>query len=285
MPPTRTTHHTTCAGERLELTLTAAEEVFLAKAVILAEDPEVSLGELVDYLYSDSNPALAASPIPGRGWVTAEVRARPLYDAFTDLFYRKNVARNPEAKESTELYTVSTAQAAGMLGISANAVRQAMADGRLASERVGGRLFTTHAAVGSYQVSRRGPRSEQRIRRSEAEPLRLVWGYHGPASLRFRVLDGDEEAREEHKQTSATSKVRMGALEGWRRVMVQTSLKLDGERRMKLWELVPETDPEAPEERVSLSPFEVVGRFRVVEAVEGREAVERWKAGARPQTS
>lgn len=109
-------------------------------------------------------------------------------------------------------------------------------------------------------------------------PLRIVWGYDGPASLRVRVSDGDGNVRVQSKETGATRKVRTGCLEGWRRVLVQTSLKRDGVRRIKLWELAPALDPAAPEQKVGLHPFAVAGRFRVVRLLEGREATAAWRA-------
>jgi len=253
--------YTTAHGEALALNLTPEEAVWLAEFRRDAADPTITIGALTDRAYSDQNPMLGASPIPGRGWVTAEVHARPAYRALIDVLYVKTV--QVTGSDGSERFTVSVADAASELGISEPAVRLAMRESRLPSMVKGRRKFTTPEAVAGYQVSNRGPRSSARTRRAEATPLTVRRGSRGG-----QLLQVSHDGAEAGKDPVTVS--------GWSRVFVRTTMKATNSHRF--WEL----QPGPTQQSLRLGDFEVTGRFEVVRKINnGREALAAWKGRPR----
>lgn len=260
--------YTTAQGEPLHLDLTPEESAWLAHFRIRAADPTVSVGDLTNEAYSDENPILAESPIPGRGWVTREVHARPVYRAILDVLYQKTVQETGGGAEAR--FTVTVAQAATELGISEGSVRQAMRDNRLPSMRKGRKLFTSDEAVAGYRVSNRGPQSRERLRRPErreAGTIRVKWGSGTGRSkgLVFHVDHDGEAVANADGSTTVTE---------WTRAFAKSTDKREG--YVRFWELAPSAPGAGGLAEVVLGPFGVWGPFEVVRDLKGREAREAW---------
>lgn len=276
------TPFTTVDGQTLQLDLAPAEAAFFARVRVAAADPTIDANGLIDLIYSAENPILARGPIEGRGMVTREILARPVYAAFLDMLYRKRIELVAQTEDGAEgeAFTVRTAEAAHALGISEVAVRNAMKAGRLPSKRVKGNLYTTPAGVQAYSVSARGPRSDQRVRRGEAGPVHLVWGNATGISMAV-AIDGFGQVPGAEKEDRADGKTWRAELVDWSRMHVRTTLSTPDGKTVRYWEVVPETEPGAEEQRISLAPFGVTGPFRVVQKLAGKAASEAWKARSR----
>ncbi len=62
---------------------------FLARVTEVANNPEMAEPALVDLIYGPDNPILQYGVLPGRGLVTKDVQANPVYAVLTDLLERK----------------------------------------------------------------------------------------------------------------------------------------------------------------------------------------------------
>lgn len=270
--------YTTSDGDVLTLDLTDAELAYWSRARVAAADLATPVGSLIDLLFSEDNPVLEPSPFPGRGMVTAAVHRRPVWRAMSDLLYRRQVEAHAAAR-TDERFTLSTADAAEQLGISAGAVRQAIQRGQLAARKVSGKLLLSPDSVAGYRVGRRGPRSVERVRRSEVPPLRLAFGSQEGSSLHIRTPDGVVVDVEEQESVKGGT-IHRGSLSGWAWLEVRTTQKGE-DGGVRYFRLVPDTDPDADERVIRHHPFEVVGRFRREESAKGRRANELWKEGRR----
>lgn len=255
----------TLSGHVLDLDLSPAEDAFLADLRVRVADPTTSLGDIVDRAYSDQNPMLAAAPVPGRGWVTPEIHARPAYMALLDIIQHKTLAQTAGELDGSEAYNVPTSEAAELLGISEVSVRRAISAGRLPGMKKQGRIYTTRAGVDAYTVSKRGPKAKGRTRRLDSEPLSIVHRGAKGYSLTFSA-DGDVAAGHSGGPTTVT---------GWSEVWVKTVDKSDGNQgKVRVVCLRP-----GPKDSThGVGPLHVTGRFSVAQSAWGRAALELWKA-------
>ena len=254
--------HTTAAGERLTLSLTDDELAFYQRVRDLCDDPSKNIGDVVDLAWSDENPILEPSPIPGRGFITAAVHARPAYHAIHDLVWTKRV-HDRVVTEPAQGFDLSVADAAARLGISEGAVRKAMQTGRLPRQKRKNKLFTTSAAVAAFVPSSRGPQSGKRTRKGAAGALRVVWG--SAPGLHFDIVSDGQRVEE-----SRDGQVRTGRLEGWTWAFVKS--KREGVARGWL------ITPGGTTEQVTNEPFGVWGAVTVAENHKDGRVSPAWKA-------
>lgn len=254
--------HTTASGDELTLQLTDDELAFYRRVRAMCDDPSKNAGDVIDLVWSDQNPILAPSPIPGRGYVTAAVYARPAYRAFDDLAWIKQVHDRTVTQPDLS-FDLTVADAAARLGISEGAVRKAMTAGRLPRQKRKNKLYTTSAAVAAFVPSARGPQSSKRARKGAEGALRVVWG--SAPGLSFAVVsDGQlvEESRE--------GQVRTGRLEGWTWAFVKS--KRQGNARG--WMVT----PGGTTEQVTNDPFGVWGAVTVAENYRDGRVTAAWGA-------
>lgn len=254
----KTESYTLTSGEVIEYPSPgAAIADYLAQVRQAAQDPTVTLGELVDLIYAEANPLLKTGIIPGRGAVTREVFDDPIYHVMIDQIAIKRIQTGTLDPEHAKLlFTMSVSEAAQKLGVSTSAVRQAIYTKRLAAQKVDGQWKLDPAAVDAYQVSNRGPTS----------PLEVVMG--SATGISFSVLadvDLERDAR------GADGEV-IGRFRGWSRAGVK--MVRNGDNSAAFWELA----PAGAETELSVDQFSARGRFEVARKVVGKkEAAEAFK--------
>lgn len=225
---------------------------YLERVRVASADPNLNHNDLIDLVYSEENPALVKGVIPGRGYVTREVLASPVYQVMHDLLFRHLYAvRGLPDDHGHDRYTVSVTEAADQLGISSSAIRQAIAGRRLPAVKRNSQWWVSPEGVAAYRVTAKGPTPTARSAgREVGEPLRVVRGAAEGAGLKL-WHDGDVRAVDQAD----------GAIEevvtGWTRAAVFTYFK--GQVGARLFELVP-----GPEENeVTAGPLAVRGAFRI----------------------
>ena len=259
--------HTTIAGETLEYPRPGPElAAFLARVRAAAEDPRVSEQALVELLYGSENPILDHTIFRGRGAVTRETFANPVYHVMLDLLDAKRVQVGTlEPERAAQRYTMTVTEAAAELGVSTSAVRQAIAAKTLAAwKKSSGYLLDPHS-VATYRdhVKRRGPRPEP--------ALRLKIGNRPGASFRVKA-PGLEEV--------GSTKLEDGGqvVEAIVPRFTRAAVAFSGKRSNTFLLLEPQPDGE---ERVRdfHGCYEVRGRFRIVEKItDPEEASKRFRA-------
>lgn len=250
--------YTTIAGEVIEYETPGRDvAAFLARLVDAAHDPRVTESVMVDLIYGAENPLLRKDIIPGRGVVTKEVFADPVYHVMTDLLGVKRVqlgTLDPEA--ARDEYTITVTEAAERLGVHPSAVRQAIAAKRLDAVKRGHQHMIRPSALESFRISRRGPLPRT--------ALQARVGNDEGGSFRIRVARGalEETGREGHKVE--------GIVRSWTKAWVISGAK----GRYRFFELRPADE----DGEVAWGPFFVRGRFSVVERENNtRRAQESWR--------
>lgn len=250
--------HETLSGHRIEFEKpTGKLATFLRRAQAAAEDPKVTEDDLVALLYSAENPLLSPGLVPGRGVVTKETLANPVYRVLQDLLFRKHVAeRKVDVQALADRHTLTPSEVAERLGVHVSAVRQAIQAQRLPAWVKDGRLYIDPRALDAFELVRAGPKAQGR-------PLTICAGSSPGTSFRVK----HPGARElERKGRAVVSQV-----EEWSRVAVLSG----GEGRHRFFELEPVA---SGEERIKLGEFYVEGPFRIVKKINNpREAREAYK--------
>jgi excisionase family DNA binding protein len=124
--------HTTIHGEVVEYDASHAEQAYLAEARALAEDPNVELDTLIEFIWSKDNPTLDSTLVPGRGMVTKAVIERPIYRVYNDLFLAKRIQCGLlDVQKTTAKYTLTVAEAAEQVGVVESSIRTACKAGRI----------------------------------------------------------------------------------------------------------------------------------------------------------
>ena len=240
----------TLSGEVLDLDLSPAEDAFLADLRSRVADPTTSLDDIVDRAYSDQNPMLASAPVPGRGWVTPEIRARPAYTALLDILQRKPLARTEDGRDGTEALDVPGAEAAPRPASSTVLDREA--------------AFSAGRPEGDAgAASTRGPEAPGPSPRPTGKPLRIVHRGVKGYGLVFRT---DGEVVTGKKPATVT---------GWSEVWVKTVDK--GVRPYGKIQVVRLVPAEADAQH-GVGPLVVTGPFRLDQSVWGRAALDLWKS-------
>ena len=130
--------HTTIHGEVVECDASHNELAYLAEARALAEDPNVELDALTEFIWSKDNPTLDATLVPGRGMVTKAVIERPIYRVYTDLFLAKRIQLGLlDVVKTAEKYTLTVVEAAEQAGVVESSIRTACKSGRIAAIKDG----------------------------------------------------------------------------------------------------------------------------------------------------
>jgi hypothetical protein len=84
--------HETMSGHVIEYERPSPKVgAFLARLQEMLEDRKTGEQEMIAVAYSTENPILAQGLFPGRGAVTREVLADPVYHVMADLIARKHV--------------------------------------------------------------------------------------------------------------------------------------------------------------------------------------------------
>lgn len=243
--------HITLTSERIDYDASPEIQDFLARVALAANDPAVTVSDIVGLIYGEQNPMLVRGVIPGMGLVTAEVHASPVYRVLTDYLDRKRVQAgtlDPAAAEAA--YTLTVADAARQLGISESAVRQAIARDRLDAKHIRGRHMLRPEAIASYQRSNRGPAPAV----TRSPELELVTGTEGDAVVRVKHEGGElVQVRDDERRG-----VFVGKLAGdWVRAWVLTSWKADGSSRLFVIE------PGRSAEEIRVGDLGVRGHFHI----------------------
>jgi len=147
----------TLTGEKIDLTpLTPEERAFLGHIVKAYEGSE-AYPNFVNRVNSPGSPAL----VKGR-WVTEKVAASPLYRVSQDLADRLGVAQgflglgeNSSPQDAgfvdrREPNYVSSAEAAKLAGVTAEAIRKAIRERRIPARQVGRTYLVERRAVEAY---------------------------------------------------------------------------------------------------------------------------------------
>lgn len=228
---------------------------FLQRVQVAAEDPRVSVDELIDLIYGPENPVLVQGKFKGRGAVTREVLANPLYSVLIDLLQHKRIALGKvTAQQLKDTFSIRVREAAEQLDITPGAVRQAVADGRLSARKdPDGTIWIDPRSVESYRsrVSRRGP--------SRGPALRVLMGNEPGKSFRVKALNLEVTGRSKEGDGRYVE----GEVSTFERVAVA----LSGKTMNRVFIL----EPAAKTSRYEHGPFFVEGRFKIVEKFNSAE--------------
>lgn len=150
--------HTTLEGHTLTYPDPPAEvAAFIERARAAVRNPSVSSDAMLALVYGTDNPLLDRTILPGRGMVTRAVLDNPLFHLLNDLVGRKEVEQGElDVEAALAAYTVDVPTAAGQLGITPQAVRNAIDTRRLAAAWKGGQWWVRPESVASFRVSKAG---------------------------------------------------------------------------------------------------------------------------------
>lgn len=256
--------HTTIAGETLEYPRPTGElAAFLARVRAAAEDPRVSEGELVELLYGRENPLLDHTIFRGRGAVTREVFANPVYHVMLDLLDAKRVQVGTlDPERAAQRYSMTVTEAAEVLGMTTSAVRQAIAAKHLAAWKTGPVYLLDPSSVETYRdrVKRRGPKP--------APALRITMGNRAGASFRVKAPE---------LETVETTKLEGGGkvIEAVVPRFERAAVAFSGKKVNRMFVLEPADD----EDRFDFEGFSIAGRYRVTEKInDPEEASKRFRS-------
>ena len=130
---------------------------FLARVQAAADDPAVDLNGMISLIYSEENPLLDTTMLPGRAMVTLKVLKNPAFLIMTELLGVKRIQLgllDPIA--AAACYTISVNEAAEQLGITPGAVRAAIKARKIAAHLRNGEWYTRPESIAAYKVSNRG---------------------------------------------------------------------------------------------------------------------------------
>lgn len=261
--------HTTIAGETLEYARPGPDlAAFLARVRTAADDPRVSEHALVELIYGSENPILDHTIFRGRGAVTRETFANPVYHVMLDLLDAKRVQVGTlDPDRAAQRYTMTVTEAAGELDMTTSAVRQAIASKKLAAWKKGGVYLLDPHSVATYRdhVKRRGPRPEP--------ALRIRMGNRPGASFRVKA-PGLEEV--------GATKLEDGGrvVEAIVPRFARAAIAFSGKRSNTFLLLEPDAEEH---ERDFHGTYGVSGRFRIVEKITDPEEARKRFRSFRPE--
>jgi excisionase family DNA binding protein len=256
---TSSMEYRTLSGHRIELERpVGALAEFFERATTAAEDKLITEDELIALLYSAENPLLSPGLVPGRGMVTKETLAHPLYRVLQDLLVRKYLAqRNLDVEAIAARHTLTMVEAAQRLGVHVSAVQQAIKAQRLPSWIKDGRHYLSPNAVDAFELSRRGPKAKGRL---------LTYRAGNAPGTSYRVKVPASRVLETKGRTVVAE------VDEWSRIAVLSG----GEGKYRFFELEPVA---CGSERLEFGGFYVDGPFRVTKKINNpREAREAFKA-------
>lgn len=278
--------HETMSGHLIEYERPSAKvAAFIARLREMAESAAVTEQEMIAAAYGPENPILAPGLFPGRGAVTKEVLADPVYHVMADLLARKHLAvSGTNVEELAAEHTVAVPDAARELGLTEDAVRKAIAARRLPSWIRDGRHMLhpkSVAAFGKLTQSDDKPRRgrERQDDRSEAErkrdaridrELEVKLGNSAGMSFRVRYPASLGDLKR------VDGNIHEGIIrDGWKRIAVIAHSDRLGTR---FWAL--EAKGVAQHE-LALGPFFIRGNFTEAPPINNaKRAEEAWEAFA-----
>lgn len=248
----RLVKYTTTLGEVIEYPKPRPEvAAFLERVREAAEDPMVSENELITLAYGTENPILEQGRFVGRGAVTKEVFANPLYQVMQDLLQHKRLALGGTTTEQLfESFSLTVSEAAEQLSVTQAAVRKAILAGYLSAVKRPNGYLVDPRSVASYRgrVARRGP--------AKGADLRARVGNAPGMSFQLKVAGVHQVGRERKGDARSID------LEAptFRRAAVvwhskEEHLFLALERAVRV-------------QRLEFGPFWIEGKFKIVERSE-----------------
>lgn len=249
---------------------------FLARVVDAAHDPNVTESTLTGLIYGTDNPLLDQTIFKGRGAVTPETVANPVYHVMLDYLDQKRIqAGTLDLAASHDRYTMTVAEAAGQIGMSTGAVRQAILKGRLGAIKKGGQWYLRPAGVKAYQRSNRGPRPRSgKARDDTAQDEKVSNRLGGPLSIRMGNAPGVSfrlKALQKLTDSERTGRIRTGVLHDWKRIAVWAGTG----SRSRMYEIAPSEE----KNEIIYREFYVRGRFAVLRKLNNvRKVREAWSS-------
>lgn len=275
--------HETMSGHTIEYERPPPQvAAFLQRLHEMLEDPQVDEQQMIGVAYSTENPILAQGLFPGRGAVTREVLANPLYHVMGDLLARKHLAKSGgDAAALAAEHTVTVPEAARALGITEDAVRKAIAGRRLPSWLRDGRHMLHPQSVAAFASllevdDRSRPGRARTDERSEAERKRdarvnrdLEVKLGNVPGTSFRVSYKPELGDLQR----AGGNVHEGVIrDGWKKIAVLARSEKFG---LRFWLL----EPKGPAvHELAVGPFFIRGRFTETHINNEARAKEAWDA-------
>lgn len=254
--------YTTTLGETIEYPKPRPDvSAFLTRAKEAAEDPAVSEAELITLIYGPDNPILEQGRFPGRGAVTKEVLANPIYHVLQDLLQHKRITLgHVSAEQLLSSFSLTVSEAAKKLGISQAAIRKAIAANHLsATKRPNGYLIDPRS-VDSYRsrVTKRGL--------DKGPDLRARVGSAPGTSVRLKV-EGEKVV--DRSKDGAARFVDLEAAE-----FHEAALACSDEEQSLFLRVA----PAVRKSRFDFGPFWLEGKFKIVEREEEpKKAVRRFR--------
>ncbi len=135
------------SGQTIDMAMVPASQIeFLESLQTMSVHPGTKYSAIVALAYGPQNPILDSNVIPGRGAVTVEVITKPAYRVMTDILFRREmIDRGVTVEALADCHTMTPAEAAGQLGVSVSAIRQAIEAGRLGAWLKAGRVYIDRA--------------------------------------------------------------------------------------------------------------------------------------------
>ncbi|MFN3200026.1 MAG: helix-turn-helix domain-containing protein [Bradymonadia bacterium] len=267
--------YTTVAGEKITYDAPEAPIMsFLLEVMHTAADPKVSTMALYDLVHGVRNPILRQGVVPGRGIVTDEAYDDPVYRIMLDQIALKRIARG-DADTSTEgakIFNLSVSEAAEIIGISPQGVRNSLSRGSWPYVRKDGRMMMAIEDAERWRDKHqnRGAGGSKTPGQAEAAPSGALQVRLGNVKgLSFFVKNAAPDLA--NKRADGRH-VHCGEIpEGWQRIAVK---RAEGKKSTMF---VLEPGPEEAE--IEWKGFYVRGRFTITQKINNaREISAAWKA-------
>jgi hypothetical protein len=144
---------------------------YLGQIQSAANDPQVSMNEMIALVYNVANPVLDKNLVPGRAMVTPEIFANPVYRVMADLVWQKQFQQPGfDIEKANAQFTLTVPQAAKRLGITPASVRAAITAKKISAILRNGQWWIHPNSIASYKVSNRGRHGNQRSKRKAKKP-------------------------------------------------------------------------------------------------------------------
>lgn len=248
---------------------------FLLRVMMAGADPKVSTLALYDLIHGAGNPILRQGVVPGRGLVDQSVLNDPVYRIMLDQLALKRIARGEMDAPGPppEAYTLSVAEAAEIIGISPQGVRNSLARGAWRQVMNGGRLMLHPDDVEQWRrkhEARGGAAgTDNKLEQGESSGADLLVRLGSIKGASFSVKHPAADLLDKRADGPRVWCGRIPA--GWQQIAVKSS----GGGRARVFVIEP-----GPEEReIEWKGFYLRGQFSVAEKVnDGAKASQRWKA-------
>ncbi len=151
--------HETVSGQRIEYPEPEPDvAAYLERVRATVADVGAGVEEVRMLVYGEQNPILDTETF-GRPMVTHRVLEEPLWYVLADLLFRKELAmRGQDPAYLAAQHTLSVADAAQQLGLTEDAVRDAIAKRRLAAWMKGAEPFVNPRSLTIFEANERARR-------------------------------------------------------------------------------------------------------------------------------